>query len=175
MSVFELMSRSLRESSIVVDSTNSPRPRSQNIGLSVPPDLPDDPLPLLQPLRSLQLLSRRKHVPTQCPVRSDQVVVYGDFCGAMADGGLQASCIFLLLFIFALLILFAIVFELFFLRCGGSRGGARLAGDPDDQETESEHQAKTHADDEVKAKTLWICWKAGGKKFGLVIEHFNIC
>lgn len=37
-------------------------PRPGNVRLAVHPDLPDDPLPLLQPLRPLQLLGRREHV-----------------------------------------------------------------------------------------------------------------
>lgn len=43
-----------------VISVEAPRPR--DVGLPVHPDLPYDPLPLLQPLRPLQLLGRREHV-----------------------------------------------------------------------------------------------------------------
>lgn len=145
---------------VVVHSSNSARPCSQDVRLSVSPDFPDDPLPFLQSLCPLQLLGWGEHVPAQCPVRRDEKVAHGDLCGAVPDGGVQASCIFLLLIIALLvfLLLLTIVFQLFFLRHGGRRSGPRLAGNPDDQEAESEHQAKTDADDKVKAQTLWIGW-----------------
>lgn len=47
---------------VVMHSSDRPRSCDQNIRLPVPPDLPDDSLPLLQSSRLLQLLSRREHV-----------------------------------------------------------------------------------------------------------------
>ncbi len=145
---------------VIVHSSNSSRPCSQDVRLSVSPDFPDDPLPFLHSLCPLQLLGWGEHVPAQCPVRCEEMVAHGALCGAVPDGGVQASCSLLLLIIALLvfLLLLTIVFQLFFLWRGERLSGPRFAGNPDDQEAESEHQAKTDADYKVKAKTLWIGW-----------------
>lgn len=53
---------------VVMHSSNSPCSRPQDIGLAIPPDLTYDAFPLLQPLSPFQLLSRSKHVHTECPI-----------------------------------------------------------------------------------------------------------
>lgn len=45
-------------------------PGGRHLGLAVHPDLPEDALPLLQPLRALQLLRRREHVLIQAPLEA---------------------------------------------------------------------------------------------------------
>ena len=139
-------------------SSNSPCPRPEDVGLAVPPDLPDDPFPLLQSLRPLQLLGRSEHVHAQRPVWLAGVVADGDFRAWQQHGRLYVVPIVVVVVVLALLVLLADVLQVFLLGRGGGDVGAWLAGDADDQEAERQHQAETHPKHEVKAKALRVCW-----------------
>ena len=143
---------------VVMHSSNSPCPRPEDVGLAVPPDLPDDAFPLLQPLRPLQLLGRGEHVHAQRPVRLAGVVADRDFRAGQQDGRLYVVPVFVVVVVLALLVLLADVLQVLFLGRGGGDVGARLAGDADDQEAERQHQAETHPQHEVKAEALRVCW-----------------
>lgn len=139
-------------------ASDRPRSRAQDIRLPVPPDLPDDPLPLLQPLRSLQLLGRGEHVDVERSVRVAAVVPHWDDFRAGQNHG-HRRVVFVVL---ALLVLLLGVLQMFLLGrpggggAGGAGASARLAGDADDQQAERQHQAETHAQHKVQAEALWV-------------------
>lgn len=132
-----------------VIAIEAPRPR--DVRLPVHPDLPDDPLPLLQPLRSLQLLGRREHVHVQraleapvpprrqvrggVPVRVRVAGVGGRVGGARPLLG------------------------------GGARAGLAVgaAGDLHHQGEEGEEEAQAHAADEEKCSPLWVVCQGEGR------------
>lgn len=90
---------------VVMHSANSPCSWPQDIRLAVPPDLTYDALPLLQALCPLQLLSRSKHVHTQCPVWLPDMITNRDFCAWQRDG-----CLYVVpIFIFIVLALFVLL------------------------------------------------------------------
>lgn len=142
---------------VVVHPSDGPRPRDQDVRLSVPPDLPDDSLPLLQTARLLQLLGGRKHVDApQSPVRA--AVTQGPQ-GHFRD--LRRLLIFLinapLLILLVLIFLRAGVLQLPPLWGGGSPAvAAGSAGDGGYQEAQRHEEAQTHAHHEVQGEALRI-------------------
>ena len=147
---------------VVVHTSNSPCSCPQNIRLAIPPDLSDDSLPLLQSLGSLQLLGRRENI--RCTVQLAVVVVADrDLCGGGGGGGWgrghrHDDLVFIVVVLIAVVVVFvAGVLQPFVLERDGRDSDARLAGDPDHQETERQHQTKAHPDHKVKTETLWVC------------------
>ena len=153
---------------VVVHASNSSCSCPQNIRLAVPPDLPDDSLPLLQSLGSLQLLGRRENI--RCAVQLAVVVVADGNLSAGGGGGgshggrghrhddLVFVVVVVVVVVVAVVLVFAAgVLQPFALEGCGRDGDPRLAGDPDHQETERQHQPKAHPDHKVKTEALWVC------------------
>lgn len=121
-----------------------------DVGLPVHPDLPDDPLPLLQPLRSLQLFRRREHVHVERAFESPvppRRQVRGGVPVRVRVAGIRGrvgrACSFL---------------------GGGPLAGLAVgaAGDLDHQGEEGEEEAQTHAADEEERCPLWVvCYGVG--------------
>lgn len=142
--------------SVVVHPSNRSRSRSQDVGLAVPPDLTDDALPLLQPLRPLQFLGGSKHVHAQGPVRLAGVIADRYLGAGRRDGGLDVFAVL----VFPLLVLVYLLSDLLqvlLLRCGGGHLGSWLARNTNDQEAECQHQAETHSEHKVQAEALRVC------------------
>lgn len=139
-----------------MNPSNSPRPRDQDVRLSVPPDLPDDSLPLLQASGLLQLLGWGKHV------HAPQSTV--GLAATIAHGPHRHFRHLLLLIILlrdalVLLILFAGLFQLSPL--GGWRrfftaAAAGPAGDAGHHEAQRHQQAETDTHHEIEGEALWV-------------------
>lgn len=86
---------------VVMHSSNSPCSWSQDIRLTIPPDLTYDTFPLLQSLCPLQLLSWSEYVHTQCPIWLAGVITDRDFCA-----GQNHRCLYIFhIFVFVILAL----------------------------------------------------------------------
>ena len=137
--------------SLSVIPVEAPRPR--DVRLPVHPYLSDDPLPLLEPLRSLQLLCRREHVHVERALESPvppSRQVRGGVPVRVRVAGVGG-------------------------RVGGARaflGGRSLTGlavgatgDLDHQGEEREEEAQTHAaDEEERCPLRVVCYGRGRQK-----------
>lgn len=126
--------------------------------MSIHPDFPDDSLPLLQPLRPLQLLGRREHVHVKSALEP-----------AVPPGGEIRGVV-------PVRVRVAGVGR----RVGGVRSllnGGPLAvlavgatGDLDHQGEECEEETQAHATDEEECCPLWVVWMGVQKR-----EHEAKC
>lgn len=146
--------------SVVMNPPDCPRPRDQDVWLAVPPDLPDDSLPLLQAPGLLQLLDWRKHVHApQSAIRLTATIAHGDLGHVLPLSFLVVLVV--LRHALLLLVLFAGLFQLPPFRrwrrlfeASASVGGAC---DADHHEAQRHQQAKANAHHEVEGEALWIC------------------
>ena len=142
---------------VVMHSSNSPRPRDQDVRLPVPPDLPDNALPLLQTSRLLQLVSWREHVHApQGAVGLAATITHGPHCH-FRDPRLLFFLLPILLSNTLILLFLAGLLQLSPL---GGRGrsavAASPAGDAGHHEAQSHEQAETDAHHEVEGEALWV-------------------
>ena len=136
---------------VVVNPSYGPCPCDQDVWLSVPPDIPDDALPLLQTTSLLQLLRRRKHV--HAPHRACVAVL-----SQRADQ--DAGDVFLLTAVPLQALVLPSLLQLTPVgggQCASTLAG--LAGDAHHQETEGQEQARTHTHHEVEGQGFWVGWE----------------
>lgn len=137
---------------MVMHSSNGPGPRHQDVWLPVPPDLPHDSFPLLQPASLLQLLSRGEHVDApQSAVGLAATIAHGSR-GHFRD----VHVLFILCD--ALILLFGTGLLQLFPLGGGEGSAAALspAGDGGHHEAERHEQTKADAHHEEKGEALWV-------------------
>lgn len=131
--------RGLRLPPLIV-AVQAPGPR--NLGLAIHPDLPDDALPLLQPLRALQLLRRGEHVLVQSPFKA----------AVSSDRDVRRRVRAAILAVAAVAAALSVLQELL----PGTLPAVRVARDPHHQGSQGEHQPDAHARDKVQSCSLGI-------------------
>lgn len=126
-------------------------PGPGHLGLPIHPDLPDDALPLLQPLRALQLLRRREDVLVQSPLEA----------AVSADRDVRAAIV-------AVAAVAAVAAALLVRQelLPGTRPPPTVhaAGQPHHQRSQGEDQPEAHARHEVQRCSLGVFWRRREKR-----------
>lgn len=149
-----------------MNSSNRPGPRNQDVRLPVPPDLPDDSLPLLQPSSLLQLLGRGENVQApQSAVRLAAAVTQRTHCHFRDLRIHRPLLSYTLLLFFLILLLFTGLLELSpRWRRRWFSVAASPASDAGHQEAQRHEKPEADAHHEVEGKALWIGCTRRGKK-----------
>lgn len=122
-------------------------PGPWDVRLAVHPDLPDDALPLLQPLSSLQLLRRREDVHVQSPLEP-----------AVPAGRQVGSGVRIVVTVAAVTVALPLPRRFF----GGGTFAVRSAGHPEHQGQQCQDESNAHSGDKIQSSPLRVFWKGKG-------------